>query len=300
MAASASDDAADLDIGDDDFDLASFQADTNVQEALAQGTDLREYAQQVEAALRSVERESIQDYIGESESLAGLHTQIRSCDTVLDSMESMLRGFQGDLSQISAQIKFLQDESLSMNVKLRNRKAAETQLSSFIQQIVVPPDLITNICESEVNEAYLAYVVMLNQKVTFAKQESTAMTSACADMAPELEKLRSKSVQKIRDFLLQRVASLRKKMTNIQILQQSVLLKYAPFIPPLGCPPLLTALGATWQVQGPLQLFGRARAGGGRRDPRGVHDDDVRHLPAARQGVHQRAHAPARRARHQV
>ena len=52
------------------------------------------------------------------------------------------------------------------------------------------------------------------------------MTSACADMAPELEKLRAKSVQKIRDFLLQRVASLRKKMTNIQILQQSVLLKY--------------------------------------------------------------------------
>ena len=52
------------------------------------------------------------------------------------------------------------------------------------------------------------------------------LTSACADMAPELEKLRTKSVQKIRDFLLQRVASLRKKMTNIQILQQSVLLKY--------------------------------------------------------------------------
>ena len=32
------------------------------------------------------------------------------------------------------------------------------------------------------------------------------------------------SVQKIREFFLQRVASLKKKMTNIQILQQSVLL----------------------------------------------------------------------------
>lgn len=52
------------------------------------------------------------------------------------------------------------------------------------------------------------------------------MTSAAADIAPELEKLRRMSVQKIRDFLLQRVASLKKRMTNIQILQQSVLLKY--------------------------------------------------------------------------
>ena len=211
---------------DDDFDLEEFKNDQAVQDALSKGTDLRQYAQEVEAALRSVERESIQDYIGESESLAGLHTQIKSCDSVLDSMESMLRGFQTDLAAISTQIKYLQDESLSMNVKLRNRKAAESQLSGFIQQIVVPPDLITAICESEVNEAYLAYVVELNKKVSFAKQESTAMTSACADMAPELEKLRSKSVQKIRDFLLQRVASLKKKMTNIQILQQSVLLKY--------------------------------------------------------------------------
>ena len=211
---------------DDDFDLEEFKNDQAVQDALSKGTDLRQYAQEVEAALRSVERESIQDYIGESESLAGLHTQIKSCDSVLDSMESMLRGFQGDLASISAQIKYLQDESLTMNVKLRNRKAAETQLSGFIQSIVVPPDLITNICESEVNEAYLSYVTELNKKVSFVKQESTAMTSACADMAPELEKLRSKSVQKIRDFLLQRVASMKQKMTNIQILQQSVLLKY--------------------------------------------------------------------------
>ena len=80
--------------------------------------------------------------------------------------------------------------------------------------------------ESEVNESYLDYVLELNKKVTFAKQDATTMTSACADIAPELEKLRLKSVQKIRDFLLGRVASLKKKFTNIQILQQSVLLKY--------------------------------------------------------------------------
>ena len=211
---------------DDEFDVEEFKNDKAVQEALKQGTDLRKYADEVERALRSVERDSITDYLKESESLAGMHTEIRQCDTVLDQMESMLRGFQTDLASISAQIKYLQDESLSMNVKLRNRKAAEAQLSSFIQQIVVPPELITNICESEVNEAYLEYVMELNKKVAFSKRESTTTTTACADMAPELEKLRTKPVQKIRDFLLQRVASLKQKMTNIQILQQSVLLKY--------------------------------------------------------------------------
>jgi len=208
---------------EDDDDL---QLGPEVQAALTKGTDLRQYSAEIETALRSVERASIQDYLQESESLAGLHTQIRQCDGVLDGMESMLRGFQGDLANISAQIKYLQDESYSMNIKLRNRKSAETQLSGFIDNLVVPPQLVYNISEGEVNEAYLEYVLELNKKTTFARQEATSMTSAAADIAPELEKLRRMSVQKIREFLLQRVATLKKKMTNIQILQQSVLLKY--------------------------------------------------------------------------
>lgn len=150
----------------DDGDFSEFQQDAAVQEALLKGTDLRNYASEVESALRAVERESIHDYIKESENLAGLHTQIRDCDNVLDSMEQMLRGFQTDLGSISAQIKYLQDESLSMNVKLRNRKSAETQLSTFIHQIVIAPELIQNICDAEVNETYLEYVTELNEKVS--------------------------------------------------------------------------------------------------------------------------------------
>ena len=113
--------------------------DKTVQEVLAKQVDLRKYAAEVESGLRSLEGASIKDYIAESESLAGLHTQIRDCDGVLDSLESMLRSFQGDLASISAQIKFLQDESLSMNVKLRNRMAAEEQLNGFVEKLIVSP-----------------------------------------------------------------------------------------------------------------------------------------------------------------
>ncbi len=224
-------------IVDDDDDLPQSSASphdtgrlddagSSIADALASNKDLRAYAEEIDLQLKSVEKESIADYIHESEGLAGLHHQIKNCDDVLDSMESMLRGFQGDLASISAQIKYLQDESLTMNVKLRNRKGAEGLLSSFITQIVVPPELVAAICDAEVNEQYLDHVLELNKKCAFARQPSTSMTSACADIAPELEKLRLKSVQKIRDFLLGRVATLRKKFTNTQILQQSALLKY--------------------------------------------------------------------------
>ena len=49
-------------------------------------------------------------------------------------------------------------------------------------------------------------------------------------MEPELERLRVKAAAKVREFLLQRFYGLRKPKTNIQILQQNVLLKFKYFV----------------------------------------------------------------------
>lgn len=37
-------------------------------------------------------------------------------------MEQMLNGFQGDLSSISNEIQTLQEQSIAMNIKLKNRQ----------------------------------------------------------------------------------------------------------------------------------------------------------------------------------
>ena len=37
-------------------------------------------------------------------------------------MEQMLNGFQSDLSSISTEIQSLQDQSIAMNIKLKNRQ----------------------------------------------------------------------------------------------------------------------------------------------------------------------------------
>lgn len=111
-----------------DEDLRSFEQDDMVKAALAKGVDLRQYGKSVDDELKQVERDSIMDYIAEAEELATLHTQIKQCDSILDNMESMLSGFQGDLASISTEIKHLQDESISINIRLRNRKAVEGQV----------------------------------------------------------------------------------------------------------------------------------------------------------------------------
>ncbi len=71
--------------------------------------------------------------------------QISSCDAILATMEDMLGKFQSDLGNISSEIRALQEQSQSMSVRLRNRKAAESRLGTFLDNLALPPSLIDGV-----------------------------------------------------------------------------------------------------------------------------------------------------------
>lgn len=198
-----------------------------VANILSKGTTLREYTKGVENNLRQVELDSIQDYIKESDNLVSLHDQIRDCDAILSQMESLLSGFQAEIGSISSDIKILQEKSMDMGLKLKNRKVAESKLAKFVEDIIIPPRMVDIIVDGEVNEEYMRSLEILSKKLKFIGVDPMVKSSkALKDVQPELEKLRQKAVSKVFDFLVQKLYALRKPKTNIQIIQQSVLLKY--------------------------------------------------------------------------
>lgn len=113
-------------------------------------------------------------------------------------MEDLLLNFQADLGTISAEIKTLQEQSLSMSIRLRNRKAVEKTLGSFLEDIAIAPNLIDGIYESDITEEYLSYLTKLDRKLEFIDGDEKAKTSrAVSEVKPELEKLRIKAVNKV-------------------------------------------------------------------------------------------------------
>ena len=105
-------------IGDD---LLAFEEDDMVHQALHRGVDLRKYGAELEKELRVAEMDSVSQYVENNQQVVDLHKQMQECDAVLARMQEMLLGFQADLGGISEEIKHLQDESLSMSIRLRNR-----------------------------------------------------------------------------------------------------------------------------------------------------------------------------------
>ncbi|KAF4013278.1 hypothetical protein G4228_004693 [Cervus hanglu yarkandensis] len=225
-----------LDITSDEFILdevdVHIQAnleDELVKEALKTGVDLRHYSKQVELELQQIEQKSIRDYIQESENIASLHNQITACDAVLERMEQMLGAFQSDLSSISSEIRTLQEQSGAMNIRLRNRQAVRGKLGELVDGLVVPSALVTAILEAPVTEPrFLEQLQELDAKAAAVREQEARGTAACADVRGVLDRLRVKAVTKIREFILQKIYSFRKPMTNYQI-PQTALLKYRFF-----------------------------------------------------------------------
>lgn len=224
-----------------DEDLAAFQEDEMVKLALQRGVDLKKYGKELEKELKAGEAELVIQHVENNPKVVELHKQMQECDAVLARMQDMLQGFQADLGGISEEIKHLQDESLSMNIKLKNRRGAEGKLDKFLKNASLSPDHVTAIMSSNVSEGFVEAVINLGNKLKYLQQTDIPRDGSSLDIPPsetytgqtilpELEKLKLRAIAKSRDYFIGQFSSLRKPKTNVQIIQQNSLLKFAPLL----------------------------------------------------------------------
>jgi hypothetical protein len=221
-----------------DEDLATFEKDEMVQQALSRGVDLKKYARELERDLKQAELESVNQYVDNNQQVEELYIEMQQCDNVLGRMEEMLHGFQADLGEISAEIKNLQDDSLTMSIKLKNRREVEELLHKFVESSSILPNFSESIMSAGINDTFLDAVMVLSERLKYLEQtepagdgssSGIAPSNTCVgrELAPELEKLKIKAMSKIRDYFTTQFNAIRKPKTNIQMVQQTSLVKYS-------------------------------------------------------------------------
>lgn len=148
--------------------------DNIVKEILNSETDLRTYSADVEKTLVELENETIADYIKEADNISELHSQITASDQVLERLEGMLCAFQADLSNICQEILSLQELSASLNIRLKNKQSIQTEMSEFIDDIIIPESVINYIVNSPVSEKeFMEQLYILDHKISFVKVRIT-------------------------------------------------------------------------------------------------------------------------------
>lgn len=174
--------------------------------------------------MQAVVENSVADYIRESPGIAGLYEQINGCDKILERLEGILCAFQADLGNICQEILSLQEESVSLNIRLKNKQAVRAELSQFVDDIIIAEPVITHIIGTPASEKdFHDNLIILDQKISFVNEQSFRDAASVRDVMEIMKNLKLKAVSKIREYILKKVQSCRKAMTNYQILQNTLL-----------------------------------------------------------------------------
>lgn len=191
------------------------------------GANPEDFLSDYESKLQVAESRAISDYIAEADNLLQLSVNIETCDKVLQSLEEVLHKYGSSLSAASSEITHLQKKSVEMMQSMKEKKALHEDLGSFVQQIVLVPQLVKNIMKAPVNsDDFACALETLDHKLSFVRNNAYVRDSAAyRDVAVEMERLRLAAVKRCRNFLMDRIYEMRQQNTNIQV-QQNTMIKY--------------------------------------------------------------------------
>ncbi|KAJ6257037.1 Vacuolar protein-sorting-associated protein [Drechslerella dactyloides] len=194
----------------------------SIEDFLQQGTLIPDATSQDQPVIE----QTVEDYENEKDKFQDLHKSIKACDEVLQSVESYLSAFKTDLGRVSAEIETLQNRSLALNTKLNNRRNVERLLNPILEDVTLPPSVIQTIAESDVNETWVKALQEADQKIKALDKRKSQNIKAVEDVKPELEKLTNRAIERLRDYFVSKIKSLRIPNTNAQIIQQNGFLRY--------------------------------------------------------------------------
>ncbi|PHH71779.1 hypothetical protein CDD80_4992 [Ophiocordyceps camponoti-rufipedis] len=159
----------------------------------------------------------------------GLHNSIVACDDILKSVETNLASFRNDLAAVSADIETLQSRSGALNQRLENRNEVERALGPLVEELSVPPDIVSKISEGAIDDQWLKALSEVDRRAA-AQEKNTAPGSghlkAFEELGPLLEKLTLRAIERIRDYLVTQIKALRSPHIDAQIIQQQKFLKF--------------------------------------------------------------------------
>lgn len=164
-----------------------------------------------------------------SEFLA-LHGELATCESAVQSCRDSMRDYSSHLALNSSALLELLQRASSIRQSLANRHAAQRALSKCVELIVLPPELVENICQAAVDgEKFCDSVTQFDAFLESLDLYSTQWPEACRDVERISLLLLHKAASRIRLFLLERLETMTRPNADVSALQRSLVERSALF-----------------------------------------------------------------------
>lgn len=127
---------------------------------------------------------------------------------------------------ICQEILTLQEQSVALNIKLKNKQSVRGELTKFVDDLIIPQSVITHILDTPVQDKeFLEQLHVLDHKICFVKEQTFKDAKSCQDVMEILNNLKIKAIGKINEYIMKKIQSFKKPMSNYQIPQAALIQK---------------------------------------------------------------------------
>ncbi|KYQ91031.1 Vps52 / Sac2 family protein [Tieghemostelium lacteum] len=198
-------------MGDDmEMELKQYEMqDKIIEDALRKGIDITQFSEEVDDALRRYSNEiselyqqSIPDYVLERETFATMYQTIKSSGELLNGFEEMLQKFHSELTNISKEMRSLQELSITQHAKCSNRKQVVEKLNKIIDEVNIADDLVVLLSQGEVNDQYLQYLSLFSRKLGSIRSMKSGSVYAAKEVEDSAVRLLNKVLEKVYKFFI--------------------------------------------------------------------------------------------------
>ncbi|CAD2099384.1 vacuolar protein sorting-associated protein 52, putative [Plasmodium vinckei] len=164
--------------------------------------------------------------VKENEEINKTFDQIEKCNNTYNDVDILLSKYKNNIKTISDDIKNIENLTNSMDDKIQNRKKILELLNVYIKIILITPQLINDITNNEIDDIFINNIHILNKKIENCRHCLYDSYPSINSSYTELEKLKSKAINKIYTFFLSKLNDIINKKNTIYTVQQQLIKFY--------------------------------------------------------------------------
>ncbi|VTZ70388.1 vacuolar protein sorting-associated protein 52, putative [Plasmodium chabaudi chabaudi] len=149
--------------------------------------------------------------------------KIEKCNNTYNDVDTLLSKYKNNIKTISDDIKNIENLTNSMDDKIQNRKKILELLNVYIKIILVTPQLINDITNNEIDDIFINNIHILNKKIENCRHCLYDSYPSINSSYTELEKLKSKAINKIYNFFLSKLNDIINKKGTIYTVQEQLI-----------------------------------------------------------------------------
>ncbi|CCH42729.1 Vacuolar protein sorting-associated protein [Wickerhamomyces ciferrii] len=165
------------------------------------------------------------DHSEELDRILQFKSTVELFNKIITPLSDYLIDFNKKLMELSKELESLKSKSVNLSKNLSTRQILENKYTPIVSDLIIPPDVIRSIYNGEINQSWCENLQFLQEKTEIYNKykEQCPNLKSLESLTKTLDLLYIKAIERIKNFMVSQIKSLRTIGTPSQVIQDQLI-----------------------------------------------------------------------------